>query len=116
MAAPYDPRPVADRSPEDVPLVRVRGDQVEQLAAHLSEAVACAIDTETVYDPAMATQGPGPLRVVSAATRAADGVERAWVVDIHDVDRVALAHALQGVVADAWNAGWTTFTARRRIR
>ncbi len=104
MAAPYDPRPRTDRSPSDVPLTFVGPGLLDELRSHLLGSVACAIDTETVFDPRGVDRGPGPLRVISAATRAADGTERAWVVDVSLVDRTHLARALSGVHADAWNA------------
>ena len=104
MAAPYDPRPTADRSPGDVPVTVVTDAQVSEFARHLRASVATAIDTETVYEPRMSEDGPGELRVVSAATRGMDGTERAWVVDVTNIGTVALAQALSGVTADAWNA------------
>lgn len=104
MAQPYDPRPVAHRQPADVPVTVVDDATLPEFATALRDSVARAIDTETVYKPGGVDRGPGPLRVLSAATRGADGSERAWVVDANDIDRVGLAAALDGVVADAWNA------------
>ncbi|MCP3937099.1 MAG: hypothetical protein GY708_17220 [Actinomycetia bacterium] len=100
MFRPRDPRPVASRHPDDVPLTFVDPTGIADFASALRTATACAIDTETVFvDP-----GPGPLRVVSAATRDGSGVEHAWVVDANLVDRHELAQALSGVQAAAWNA------------
>ena len=66
-----------------------------------------AVDTETVYDPET-FRGPdgraGPLRVISAATRDTEGADRAWVVDVREIDSLSLAAALSGVHANAWNA------------
>ncbi len=104
MAAPYDPRPTADRSPADVPLTLVGPGDLSELGHHLRTSVARAIDTETVYDPDGPDVGPGPLRVLSAATRSSDGDERAWVVDANAVDPAELAAAVSGVEAAAWNA------------
>jgi DNA polymerase I-like protein with 3'-5' exonuclease and polymerase domains len=115
VAAPYDPRPTADRSTGDVAITRVHTGNIEQFEQHLRASVARAIDTETVYNPLGFDAGPGPLRVVSAATRAADGTERAWVIDIHDIDRSALAAALTGVTADAWNADFDSRVIDRDI-
>ncbi|MDG2112175.1 MAG: hypothetical protein P8N02_06130, partial [Actinomycetota bacterium] len=78
MAAPYDPRPTADRSTGDVAITRVHTGNIEQFEQHLRASVARAIDTETVYNPLGFDAGPGPLRVVSAPTPAAAGTERAW--------------------------------------
>ena len=94
MAAPYDPRPTADRSPADVPLTLVGPGDLSELGHHLRTSVARAIDTETVYDPDGPDVGPGPLRVLSAATRSPDGEERAWVVDANAVDPAELAAAV----------------------
>jgi len=104
VAAPYDPRPRADRSPGDVALTFVGPRQLDELREHLLGAIACAIDTETVFDPRGVDRGPGPLRVISAATRAPDGTEKAWVIDVGLVDRIHVARTLSGVRADAWNA------------
>ncbi len=76
--------------------------QPEDLAAFaeaLEAAVALAIDTETH----MAT---GAMRVLSAATRCAAGMEQAWVVDGRDFAPVQLAPLLAGRTAAAWNAGF----------
>ena len=76
--------------------------QPEDLVAFaeaLEAAVALAIDTETH----MAT---GAMRVLSAATRCAAGLEQAWVVDGRDFPPVRLAPLLAGRTAAAWNAGF----------
>ena len=70
------------------------------------------MDTETDFEPREAeTRGHVPkLRVISAATRARDGTERAWVVDVGGHDLVELAMALHeglrvpDLASDAWNA------------
>ncbi|MDH4117818.1 MAG: DNA polymerase [Acidimicrobiia bacterium] len=75
--------------------------RVDDLAAVLAAADRVAIDTEVPID------GPrsGELRVMSVATRTPDG-ERAFVIDARDVDPMLLAPVLEGVTADAWNAGF----------
>lgn len=115
MAAPYDPRPTADRSTEDVAVTRVDAENIAEFELHLRASIARAIDTETVYNPKGFDDGPGPLRVVSAATRAPDGSERAWVIDIHDIDRTTLAAALTGITADAWNADFDSRVIDRDV-
>lgn len=100
MSGPRDPRPKAQRQPEEVELTVVGDDQLAEFGLALRSAVDCAIDTETVF----VEPGPGPLRVVSAATRDSAGVEHAWVVDANSVDHHELAKALSGVKASAWNA------------
>ena len=70
------------------------------------------MDTETDFEPRQAeTRGHVPkLRVISAATRARDGTERAWVVDVGRHDLVELATSLHeglrvpDLASDAWNA------------
>ena len=111
MFRPRDPRPRAERQPEDVAVTFVTDELVDRFATALRSAVACAIDTETVFiEP-----GPGPLRVVSAATRDASGAEHAWVVDANLVDHVALAQALSGVNAAAWNADFDARVIERDL-
>lgn len=100
MTVIVDPRPRPERQPEDVPLTVVTADLIGEFGDALRAAVRVAIDTETVY----VEPGPGPIRVVSAATRDAHGHERSWVVDVTTVDRHQLAVALSGVHAAAWNA------------
>ena len=100
MSFGTDPRPRPTRRPEDVALTVVDDQRLDEFTAALRDAERVAIDTETVY----VEPGPGPLRVVSAATRDAEGHERAWVVDANAVDRHRLAEALSGVHAVAWNA------------
>jgi DNA polymerase I-like protein with 3'-5' exonuclease and polymerase domains len=69
----------------------------------LRDAVDLAVDTETVVG-AGDEKRPGPMRVLSAATRGRDGQERAWVVDVRDVPGPLLAPLLGGRTARAWNA------------
>lgn len=76
-----------------------RAADLPALAAALRGAVAVAIDTETHV-------GTGAMRVLSAATRAADGAEASWVVDVRDVDATRLAPLLAGCRAAAWNANF----------
>ncbi|MEZ5236418.1 MAG: DNA polymerase [Acidimicrobiales bacterium] len=68
-------------------------------ARAVAECVALAVDTETHI-------GTGRLRVVSAATRDAAGIERAWVIDARDTDPAALAPILAGRIAAGWNANF----------
>ncbi len=88
------------RSPSEVPVTRVGPTELDEFAAELRRARRVAIDTETVF----VEGGIGPMRVLSAATRAPDGTERAWVVDSSDFAPGELAPVLQGVTAEAWNA------------
>lgn len=73
--------------------------ELAAFARALDDAVAIAIDTET-------HMGSGAMRVLSAATRSADGVELAWVVDGRDLDPTLLAPLLAGKQAAAWNASF----------
>lgn len=110
VVEPFDPRPSQVKNPDDVPVVVVADADLARVAAALSTATAAAIDTETVFtDGPIGPDGPGALRVVSVATRGPDAEETAWVIDVNQVDRHAVAVALSGSVADAWNA---TFDAR----
>lgn len=107
-----DPRPDATRDPADVALTFVNRDDLGDLVDALAASEARAVDTETVFEPReAATRGKVPkLRVISAATRGADGAERAWVIDVARHDLCELATALvEGLAApdlasDAWNA------------
>ena len=81
------------------------------LDAALRASVRVAIDTETPIDGPMAQQ----LRVASIATRDAAGVEQAFVVDARDVDPTLLAPIFDGVVADAWNAGFDARVLDRAV-
>ena len=97
------------RHPSSVPITVVR--QAEDLpgfARAVRGASQLAIDTETVIGAGL-DHGPGPMRVLSAATRSAAG-RRAGLGGRRPRRRPgALAAALDGVTADAWNA---TFDAR----
>ncbi|WP_419944806.1 DNA polymerase [Candidatus Poriferisodalis sp.] len=107
-----DPRPTHTRDPAQVPLTLVGREDLGDLVDALAASDARAVDTETVFEPrAAAARGKVPkLRVISTATRAADGTERAWVIDVAQHDLRELAAALhEGLVApdlasDAWNA------------
>ncbi|MCY3584703.1 MAG: DNA polymerase [Acidimicrobiaceae bacterium] len=107
-----DPRPEASRDPAQVPITVVSRDQLGDFVDALSASAARAVDTETDFEPRDAeTRGLVPkLRVISAATRSPDGVERAWVVDVGRHDLVELATALHeglrvpDLASDAWNA------------
>jgi DNA polymerase I-like protein with 3'-5' exonuclease and polymerase domains len=90
-----------------VTVVRHHG-QLAALHEALHRATRVAIDTETVF-AAGTGEEPGPLRVLSAASRSPEGNEQAWVVDVRDLDPVLLAPVLDGLEADGWNA---TFDAR----
>ncbi|MEZ5230629.1 MAG: DNA polymerase [Acidimicrobiales bacterium] len=92
-----------NRDPGAVPSTFVHHpSQLKLLRASLADAVRVAIDTETPIDGPMA----GQMRVMSIATRSADSVEAAFVVDARDVDPRLLAPILDGVTADAWNANF----------
>ena len=107
-----DPRPAPGAQPGDVQVELVGPAELGAFADALASSVARAIDTETVYETfARGARGQVPvLRVISAATRAADGSERSWVVDVNQHDLTDLAVALDealrapGLAADAWNA------------
>ncbi len=107
-----DPRPAPGAQPEDVPVEFVGPAELGAFADALMCSVARAIDTETVYETfARGTRGQVPvLRVISAATRAADGSESSWVVDVNQHNLTDLAVALDealrtpNMAADAWNA------------
>lgn len=107
-----DPRPEPTRDPGHVPLRIVGRNDLGDLVDALAASAARAVDTETVFEPREASaRGTVPkLRVISAATRATDGTERAWVIDVAQHDLCELATALvAGLVApdlasDAWNA------------
>ncbi|MDE0496925.1 MAG: hypothetical protein OXH86_06200 [Acidimicrobiaceae bacterium] len=106
------PRPEATRDPAGVPVTVVGADGLGDLVDALAGSTARAVDTETDFEPRQAeTRGHVPkLRVISAATRARDGTERAWVVDVGRHDLVELATALHeglrvpDLASDAWNA------------
>lgn len=109
--AATDPRPVATRQPDDVDVTFVDEHSWSDFVAALCDAEAVAIDTETTFDESnAATDDPGDLRVISAATRAADGAERAWVVDCWNVDQAELSSCLEALAAShsSWHgiAGW----------
>jgi DNA polymerase I-like protein with 3'-5' exonuclease and polymerase domains len=87
-----DPRAVPVRS------IR-RAEDLDPFARAVGAAVALAIDTET-------EMRSGAMRVLSAATRSASGVETAWVIDARDVDAALLAPILGHRAAAAWNASF----------
>ena len=95
-----------------MPITVVGRDGLGDFVDALRTSAARAMDTETDFDPREAeTRGHVPkLRVISAATRARDGTERAWVVDVGGHDLVELATALHeglrvpDLASDAWNA------------
>ncbi|MCY3608459.1 MAG: DNA polymerase [Acidimicrobiaceae bacterium] len=107
-----DPRPEASRDPAQVPITIVGSDGLGDFVDELRASTARAMDTETDFEPRQAeTRGHVPkLRVISAATRARDGTERAWVVDVGRHDLIELATALHeglrvpDLASDAWNA------------
>ena len=95
-----------------MPISVVGRDGLGDFVDALRTSAARAMDTETDFEPREAeTRGHVPkLRVISAATRDADGTERAWVVDVGGHDLVELAMALHeglrvpDLASDAWNA------------
>ncbi|MXY02377.1 MAG: hypothetical protein F4190_06345 [Acidimicrobiales bacterium] len=107
-----DPRPEASRDPAQVPITIVGSDGLGDFVDELRASTARAMDTETDFEPRQAeTRGHVPkLRVISAATRARDGTERAWVVNVGRHDLIELATALHeglrvpDLASDAWNA------------
>lgn len=95
-----DPRPVARRQLSDVDITFVDAVSWDDFTATLNEAEALAIDTETAFtETPDATDDPGELRVISVATRACDGTERAWVVDCWDANKAQLADCLHELSA-----------------
>ncbi|MEC9338216.1 MAG: DNA polymerase [Actinomycetota bacterium] len=107
MAIPVDPRPQPSKTVADVPITFVDDSSLEDFTSALRQSVMRAVDTETVYDPGAfrgPNSSPGSLRVISAATRDEDGSENAWVLDVRQLDSSAVAAALNGITADAWNA------------
>lgn len=95
-----------------MPVTVVSPDGLGDLVDALCASAARALDTETDFEPRETeTRGHVPkLRVISAATRDADGTERAWVVDVAMHHMCELATALHeglrvpDLAADAWNA------------
>ncbi len=81
-------------------LIRSAG-QLDDLRESIRSADRVAIDTETPIEGPSA----GRMRVMSIAVRNPDG-QRAFVVDARDLDPTLLAPILNGVTADAWNAGF----------
>lgn len=115
MTAISDPRPQPKKFPADIPIVRVRQEELKDFTNALRNSTARAIDTETVYHPDAFTEGPGQLRVISAATKFADGTETAWVIDANEISVESLATALSGITADAWNANFDSRVIDRDI-
>ena len=107
-----DPRPAPTKDPAAVPVTVVSRDSLGEFVDALRDSAARAVDTETVYEPRVAgPRGKVPqLRVISAATRAPDGTECAWVVDVARHNGPELATALHeglrvpDLASDAWNA------------
>ncbi len=85
--------------------------QLESLDKAIASAERMAIDTEVP----ISGPGAGELRVMSVATRDVNGREQAFVVDNRDVPATALAPLLDGVQADAWNAGFDARVLDRAI-
>ena len=115
MTVISDPRPQPEKFPTDIAIVRVRQTEIEDFTNALRNSTARAIDTETVYHPDAFTEGPGQLRVISAATKFADGTETAWVIDANEISVESLATALSGITADAWNANFDSRVIDRDI-
>ena len=107
-----DPRPAPTKDPAAVPVTVVSRADLGEFVDALRGSAARAVDTETVYEPRESgPRGKVPqLRVISAATRAPDGTECAWVVDVARHDGPELATALHeglrvpDLASDAWNA------------
>lgn len=100
-AGTYGRLAMAER-PDDVPCTLVSdAGQLSDLAGALTAADRIAIDTETPVDGPQA----GCMRVMSVATRSAEG-DRAFVIDARDLDPTLLGSVLEGITADAWNAGF----------
>ena len=107
-----DPRPAPTKDPAAVPVTVVGRDNLGEFVDALRGSAARAVDTETVYEPReLGSRGKVPqLRVISAATRAPDGTECAWVVDVAQHNGPELATALHeglrvpDLASDAWNA------------
>lgn len=107
MATPNDPRPQSTRKVDEVPVILVDAASLDAFEIAIRTSISTAIDTETAYTPQAfigPNAAPGALRVISAATRDSGGVEKAWVLDITTLDRLAVASILSGTNADAWNA------------
>ena len=118
MTVPTDPRPRSSKRVDEVSVTLVDASSLGEFEAAIQESKARAIDTETVYTPGAFTSpngAPGALRVISAATRDIEGLERAWVIDTTMVDRSLLARALSGVTADAWNADFDSLVLDRDL-
>lgn len=95
--------PAAPPDPSSVPFLLVQSpEHLPALEHALDRATHVAIDTETPMT------GPrrGRMRVMSVATRDANGAEQAFVIDARDLDPTLLAPALAGVTAAAWNANF----------
>ncbi len=91
------------RDPGEVPCTFVNdATQLPDLEQAIRSAERIAIDTEVPISAPRA----GELRVMSVAVRSPAGDERAFVVDARDLDPTRLAPLLDGVTADAWNAGF----------
>lgn len=91
------------RNPSEVPCTFVnKPAQLDDVERCLRDAERIAIDTEVPIGGAKA----GEMRVMSIAARGREGVERAFVVDVRDLDALLLAPVLDGVTADAWNANF----------
>lgn len=91
------------RDPGQVPCTFVNHSaQLPDLARALANADRIAIDTEVPISGPRAQL----LRVMSIALRAADGSERAFVVDGRDLDPTELAPLLSGLTVDGWNANF----------
>jgi DNA polymerase I-like protein with 3'-5' exonuclease and polymerase domains len=85
---------------------------VDEFAAAVASATVVAVDTETW---GFTDSFEGHMRVLSAATRDAAGVERAWVVDARDVDPTLLADALRGATVIGWNANFDSRVIDRAV-
>lgn len=113
--------------PDQVPVTFAANDEQAQAAlADLRDAVAIALDTETVIErdedgnplkrnlSVLADgEGPGPWRVLSLAARFADGTVRAYVIDMGYVAYHVIRDALTGLRPFMWNAPFDRLVLRR---
>ena len=112
MTTTVTPAPVF--RPEEVPVAHVTDlARARAELACLRDAVAVAVDTETVIErdadgnPVprnIDVDGPGPWRVMSIAARFRDGSRRCWVLDVGYIDPAGLAPLFTALRPFGWNA------------
>lgn len=93
---------------DEVPVTLINtASGLEALTSALATATSVAVDTETEYREELTVDGiPGRVRVAAFGVRLPDGSEHAYVVDLRDVDPVALAPIMESVHAIGWNANF----------